>query len=153
MYFSETSIITTSAMNADRFIRLYSEPFDIASIVSYSVFHGYATCLLKTEKSLNCKNMLKNKERVKKVAEFVVNHFKENVEPMGYKAFLVAVDREACTMYKKELDKLLPKDYSEVVYSPAQNDREELTKYYLSEEEEKRVRKDFRNPEKKPKYS
>ena len=29
----------------------------------------------------------------------------ENVEPMGYKAFLVAVDREACVLYKKALDK------------------------------------------------
>ncbi len=45
-------------------------------------------------------------------------HFKENVEPMGFKAFFVAVDREACALYKKALDKYLPADYSRVVYSP-----------------------------------
>ena len=31
---------------------------------------------------------------------------------MGYKAFLVAVDREACALYKKALDKYLPPEYS-----------------------------------------
>src|SRR3989338_5692219 len=95
--------------------------------------------------------MLKNRERVRKVAEFTAGHFKQNVEPMGYKAFLVAVDREACALYKRELDKLLPKEYSEVVFSPAQNDQAELKKYYLSEEEEKRVRKAFIKPDKLPK--
>ncbi|MFN6947309.1 MAG: type I restriction endonuclease subunit R, partial [Cytophagaceae bacterium] len=103
------------------------------------------------EKAVTLKNMLKNKERVKKVADFVAKHFKDYVEPMGYKAFLVAVDREACAMYKKELDNLLPEGYSKVVYSHSQNDSEDLRKYYLSEEEEKRIRKDFRSPDKEPK--
>lgn len=40
---------------------------------------------------------------------------------MGYKAFLVGVDREACALYKKELDKHLPEDYLKVVYSPGPN--------------------------------
>lgn len=103
------------------------------------------------EKAVNLKNMLKNKDRVRKVAELTAKHYQDYVEPMGYKAFLVGVDREACALYKKELDRLLPEEYSRVVYSPAQNDVEELTKHYLSNEEEKRVRKDFRKPDKLPK--
>jgi type I restriction enzyme R subunit len=103
------------------------------------------------EKAVNLKNMLKNKERVESVGEFVSNHFKEYVEPMGYKAFLVGVDREACAIYKKELDKHLPREYSQVVYSPAHNDKEDLVKHYLSEEEEKRVRKSFRKADQLPK--
>ncbi len=103
------------------------------------------------EKAVNLKNMLKNRERVEKVTKHVVTHFQETIEPMGYKAFLVAVDREACALYKKELDKYLPPDYSKVVYSAAQNDAEALTKFYLSEQEEKQVRKSFRDPEKLPK--
>jgi len=70
---------------------------------------------------------------------------------MGYKAFLVAVDREACTFYKNELNKLLPKEYSEVVYSPGPNDPPHLAQYHISQEKEKRIRKSFRNPEKLPK--
>lgn len=103
------------------------------------------------EKAVTLKNMLKNEQRVEKVTKFIADHFKDYIEPMGYKAFLVAVDREACTLYKKELDKYLPKDYSEVVYSPAHNDTTELAKYHISAEKEKRIRKAFRNPEKKPK--
>jgi len=74
----------------------------------------------------------------------------EGVRPMGYKAFLVAVDREACAFYKRELDKRLPPEYSRVVYSAAQNDTAELAKYHLSENEEKQVRKAFRNPGEQP---
>ena len=106
------------------------------------------------EKAVNLKNMLKNKKRIKDVTKYIVEHYKNTVEPLGYKAFLVAVDREACALYKEELDKYLPKEYSEVVYSPAQNDSERfplLTKYYLSEEKEKMIRKAFIKPDKLPK--
>ena len=103
------------------------------------------------EKAVTLRNMLKNRERIKKVAAHTAEHFTENVEPLGYKAFLVAVDREACTFYKEELDKLLPTRYSEVVYSGAHNDAEHLAKYHLDDEAEKRIRKAFRNPGKQPK--
>jgi len=103
------------------------------------------------DKAVNLKNMLKNHERMKNVAAFVAKHFTEYVEPMGYKAFFVAVDREACALYKRELDKLLPKDYSEVVYSPFHGDEPPLSDYHLTEEQEKMIRKAFRNPDKKPK--
>jgi type I restriction enzyme R subunit len=103
------------------------------------------------EKAVTLKNMLKNKERVRKVTEFVAKHFKDFVEPMGYKAFLVTVDREACAMYKEELDKHLPKEYSEVVISPFHEDEAPLRKYHLTEEQEKRIRKAFRKPDALPK--
>src|SRR5206468_10897880 len=60
------------------------------------------------DRAVTLKTFLKSEERVDKVARFVATHFKENVEPLGYKAFLVAVDREACALYKKALDKYLP---------------------------------------------
>jgi len=37
--------------------------------------------------------------------------------PLGYKAFVVAVDREACAKYKRALDRHLPPEWSEAVYS------------------------------------
>lgn len=92
------------------------------------------------ERAVNLRNFLKSDERVQKVAEFAAKHYRENVEPMGYKAFLVAVDREACALYKKELDKHLPSEYSTVVYSKSHNDTDMLTQYYLTEVEEKRLK-------------
>ena len=103
------------------------------------------------EKAVTLRNMLKNTERVEKIAKYVADHYRETIEPMGYKAFLVAVDREACALYKNELDKHLPEEYSKVVYSPFHNDPPELAKYHLPTEEEKRIRKAFRKPDELPK--
>lgn len=104
------------------------------------------------DKAVSLKNFLKSEDRVKKVAEFVAKHYKENVEPMGYKAFLVSVDREACALYKKELDKHLPSEYSIVVYSQAQNDGPFLKEHYLSEYKERELKgKVFPNKTKMPK--
>jgi len=74
------------------------------------------------EKAVNLRNMLKNRDRVQRIAQYVAKHFTENVEPSGYKAFLVGVDREACTLLKEALDEYLPADYSTVVISPGHYD-------------------------------
>ncbi|MEA2075109.1 MAG: HsdR family type I site-specific deoxyribonuclease, partial [Euryarchaeota archaeon] len=103
------------------------------------------------EKAVTLRNMLKNTERVEKIAKYVASHYRETIEPMGYKAFLVAVDREACALYKEALDKHLPEEYSKVVYSPFHNDPPELARYHLPTEEEKRIRKAFRKPDELPK--
>ncbi|MEX2280851.1 MAG: HsdR family type I site-specific deoxyribonuclease, partial [Gemmatimonadota bacterium] len=64
------------------------------------------------ERAVNLKTFLKADERVDQVARFIAQHFRENVEPLGYKAFVVAVDREACALYKRALDRYLPPEYT-----------------------------------------
>ncbi len=96
------------------------------------------------KKAVKLKTFLKSNERVKKVTEYIVKHFRENVEPLGYKAFIVAVDREACTLYKKNLDKHLPEEYSQIVYSKGLNDSRELSKYTISDDKEQQIRKSFK---------
>lgn len=103
------------------------------------------------ERAVNTKNFLKGKERVDKVAEYVAKHYKENVEPLGYKAFLVGVDRPACAMYKKALDKYLPSEYSEVVYTGNNNDTEDLKAYHNDAKREKEIRKKFTKLDEQPK--
>jgi len=98
------------------------------------------------ERAVRLKNMLKNPERVQRVAEHVARHFRETVEPMGYKAFLVGADRQACDLYKRALDARLPPEYSAVVISTAHNDPPELARHGLSEDEEVRLRRAFRKP-------
>ncbi|TKS58236.1 MAG: restriction endonuclease subunit R [Nitrospira sp.] len=95
------------------------------------------------ERAVNLKNFLKGKDRVPKVARFVADHFRQNVEPLGYKAFLVAVDREACAFYKEALDKILPPEYSEIVFTGNNNDPAHLKKWHLDEKKEKQIRKNF----------
>ncbi len=104
------------------------------------------------EKAVTLRNMLKNEDRIDKVARFVAEHFRTTVEPMGYKAFLVTVDREACCLFKEALDKYLSPEYSEVVISGGgKKDGELLQKYKLSEDKEKDIRKQFRKPNELPK--
>ncbi len=103
------------------------------------------------DRAVTLANMLKNPERMAKIAAHVAAHFRATVEPMGYKAFLVAVDREACARYKALLDRHLPPEYSEVVISAAQNDGPELARHRMSEEREGDVRKAFRKPDESPK--
>lgn len=95
------------------------------------------------ERAVNTRNFLKGQGRIEKVGKFVAEHFKEYIEPMNYKAFLVAVDREACALYKKELDKYLPAEWSEVVYTGNNNDSELLKGFTHDEQKEKEIRRDF----------
>jgi len=95
------------------------------------------------ERAVNLKNFLKGKDRVPQVAQFVADHFRQNVEPLGYKAFLVAVDREACAFYKEALDKILPPEYSEIVFTGNNNDPKHLKKWHLDDKKEKQIRKNF----------
>ena len=103
------------------------------------------------DRAVNLKAFLKATDRVDKVAAFIADHYRTNVEPLGYKAFLVGVDREACALYKKALDRHLPSDYSTVVYTSAHNDSALLAEYRLSEDDEKRVRQAFIKPGTTPK--
>ncbi|GAH34763.1 unnamed protein product, partial [marine sediment metagenome] len=95
------------------------------------------------DRAVNLKNFLKGDERIDKIANCVAGHYRENVEPLGYKAFLVAVDRPACAMYKKALDKYLPQEYSEVVYTGDYNDSPLLKQFHIEEKKEKQIRKNF----------
>ncbi len=106
------------------------------------------------DRAVNLKAFLKADDRVEKVAQFVAKHFKENVEPLGYKAFLVAVDREACALYKKALDKYLPREYSIPIYTKNAADsidRPLVAQMQLDETAEKKARKAFPKPDQLPK--
>jgi type I restriction enzyme, R subunit len=103
------------------------------------------------ERAVNLKNFLKGKERIQQVAAFVAKHYLENVEPLGYKAFLVAVDREACAHYKHALDQFLPPAYSEVVYTGSNNDSALLKEFHLDSKQERRIRKQFGKLDRQPK--
>jgi type I restriction enzyme R subunit len=74
------------------------------------------------QKSAKMAAFLKAPERVKKIVEDISLHFKEKVEPQGFKAMIVTPDRLACVQYKEELDKHFPTEASRVVISTTAND-------------------------------
>jgi type I restriction enzyme R subunit len=106
------------------------------------------------DRAVGIRAFLSADTRVEQVAEFVADHFKENVDPLSYKAFLVAVDRETCAKYKAALDRHLPPEWSEVVYSSNAADaadRPQVAALQLSETREQEVRKQFKKATELPK--
>ena len=106
------------------------------------------------DRAVGLRTFLTADDRIEKVAAFVAQHFQKNVLPLGYKAFLVGVNREACAKYKRALDKLLPPEWSVPVYSENTNDvveRPLVAELQLSEEQEKDVRLTFKKANDEPK--
>ena len=95
------------------------------------------------DRAVGLKDMMKAPDRVDEVAQYVAEHFRENVDPMGFKAFLVGVDREACAQYKEALDNHLPRECSAVVYSTHNQDPENMKTHHRDEDEEREIRKRF----------
>jgi type I restriction enzyme R subunit len=106
------------------------------------------------DRAVRLRTFLKADDRIERVAAFVADHFRESVLPLHYKAFLVAVDREACAKYKRALDQHLPPEWSEAVYSanPADaTDQPLVAELQIDEEREKDVRKLFKKADQEPK--
>lgn len=106
------------------------------------------------ERAVDLRAFLGSVDRVDQVARFIAEHFKENVLPLGYKAFVVAVDRETCAKYKRALDNYLPPEWSEAVYSKNPNDiveRPDVAALQLTDDKEKAVRKAFKKADQDPK--
>jgi type I restriction enzyme, R subunit len=106
------------------------------------------------DRAVGLRTFLAADDRIEKVAAFVAQHLKENVLPLGYKAFLVAVNREACAKYKQALDRLLPPEWTEAVYTENAADavdRPLVAKIQLTQEREEQVRLLFKKPAENPK--
>ena len=106
------------------------------------------------DRAVGLRTFLTADDRIEKVAAFVAEHFRENVERLGYKAFLVGVNREACARYKRALDRLLPPDWTAPVYTENVNDvveRPLVAELQLSPEREADVRLMFKRADENPK--
>ena len=106
------------------------------------------------DSAVGLRTFLAADDRIEKVAASVAKHFKENVEPLGYKAFLVGVSREACAKYKRALDRHLPPEWSVPIYTENLNDRIErplVAELQLSAEREADTRLMFKKANENPK--
>jgi type I restriction enzyme R subunit len=102
------------------------------------------------DKAEKLKAVLKAPERVDRIARHIAQHYRENVEPRGFKGFVVAIDREGCALYKQALDRYLPEEYTQVVYTAGHKDSDLLREHHIDDEEEKRIRRAFRDPNRQP---
>lgn len=92
--------------------------------------------------------LVKLPKRMEAIARDIVEHFKLYIEPNGFKAQIVAIDREAVATYKKYLDELVPSEWSAVVYSPGDpnSDADDLKVYNTSKQEREEIIERFKDP-------
>lgn len=90
------------------------------------------------------KDLAEAPKRIEQVVLDMLNHYENKIaEP--FKGMIVTVSRRAAVEYKKTMDKLNGPE-SAVVISSDHNDSEEFKKYALSDEQEERVKKRFKDP-------
>lgn len=78
-------------------------------------------------------------ERLDDVANDLAEHYKNHIEPNGFKAQVVCYTRTTCVEMKNRLDRILGEKYSEIVFSGGMNDEDFLRKHHKSKEEIKNV--------------
>lgn len=95
---------------------------------------------------VNLEALFTNPERIKKVCEYIVRHYKEKIEPNGYKAQVVCYNRECCMLYKRELDKLMGPEASTVVMHTEGDKADKYKEWRRNRDEEEKVLDRFRDP-------
>lgn len=126
-------------------------------------------------------DLVKHPRRLALIAYDIWTHFKTYARPDGFKAQIVAIDREAAILYKRALNQVIAEDLVEggidageartkadamsaCVYSlnqedgkPSEDDyqqsiRDDLTAWYLDTEAEKQVKKAFGRKDSDPQF-
>lgn len=106
-----------------------------------------------SNKAAKMLEFLKLPERIEIVCKDIAQHYQEKVEPQGFKAMIVTPDREACHLYKQELEKYFPDSASAVVISTSGKGEDELKRLYsLTKDEQEKLIEKFNKPESELKF-
>lgn len=86
-------------------------------------------------------------DRINEVCKYIVNHFREQIEPNGMKAQVVVYNRDCCLRYKKAIDALLGTDDQTAIVMHTTGDKaDEYKEHKRSRDEEKKLLDKFRDP-------
>ena len=73
--------------------------------------------------------IMKSPERIRKVCAHIAKHYRDKIEPNGFKGQVVCYDRECCLLYKQELDTILG-EHATTIVMDTNNDKEGRYKEY-----------------------
>jgi type I restriction enzyme R subunit len=89
--------------------------------------------------------LVKVPERVRAVVGDIVQHYQEKIAPNGFKAMVVTFDREACMLYKRAMDDILPAEASEIVMTVNAGEAA-YREYDRGKDEEEKLLDRYRDP-------
>ena len=91
---------------------------------------------------------LKHPERIQTLAKDIAEDYRTVVEPQGYKAQVVACDKEACVLYYNELLKYFDRSEISIIFSTGaydEGEKYELFKdHYKEDAERKKLIRQFK---------
>ena len=94
------------------------------------------------------KTLMKKSERIKTIAADIAKDFRERLEPQGFKAQVVAIDKEACVLYYNELLNYFDPAEIRIIFSKGQYETKErydlYSPFYIDDKERKRLIDNFR---------
>lgn len=86
-------------------------------------------------------------KRINDVCKYIVQHFRDYVEPLGMKAQVVVYNRECCLKYKRAIDALLgTDDATAIVMHTAGDKADDYRAHKRTRDDEKRLLDQFRDP-------
>ena len=88
--------------------------------------------------------ILEAPQRIRRVCMDIVKHYREHIEPNGFKAMIVTSSRNAAILYKEQLDKLNAPQ-SAVIISGDHNDEKRFWEYTDSAKHKKQI-ENFKKP-------
>ena len=102
--------------------------------------------LLK-RKYATVETLSKSDKRIEEIARDMVEHFNKKIRPNGFKAQVVASERETAIRYKEIFDKLVGPERCEIVITVNNDDPSEWkTRYRRTREQEKLIKEAFKDP-------
>jgi len=89
--------------------------------------------------------LAKSPDRVRRICDDISRHYTEKVAPNGFGAQVVALDREACVLYKRALDDVLLPETSDIVMTVSSGE-DEYAAWRRERDTEERLLDRFRDP-------
>lgn len=89
--------------------------------------------------------LVKSPARIAAICADITQHFLEKVHPNGFGAQVVTFDRPSCVLYKRELDRHLPPEMSDIVMS-VNSGEDEYQVYRRDRDAEEKLLDRFRDP-------
>lgn len=99
-----------------------------------------------SQRATSLETLIKAPDRVAGICADIAGHFRQKVEPQGFKAQVVTYDKSACVAYKAELDRHLDEETSTIVMSSGPDDPDGWAQWSPEAGELERVVARFNDP-------
>ncbi len=93
----------------------------------------------------NLNSIIRSPQRIEQICMDVIQHFETHIQPNGFKAQIVAIDRATAVLYQETLIRLQAPE-SAVIVSASNDDAERLKKYALTKSQEDALVDRFKDP-------